>query len=386
MHALMRLLAPTLVCVVSLGMSFAQTSNLPATPDDRSLGAIAREYRQHKQANTAPGGDRSQSSAPPSSEELQDRYMREIKLLLDQGNLDRLEKEADGARRNKTRFPGGVWKLYVFYEALGEPAGGSQASDAEWVGLIETLRRWTEIKPESVTARVALAQAYLGWGYKARGHAYSYKVTEQGWMLLGERLQFASLALKQAAGLKAKCPHWYVVLLNVARTQGWEKAHVRAVFEKAIAFEPDYYHYYREYALYLMPKWAGEDGEAEAFAQQASNRISGKQAAFIYFEIATVLNCSCGDRGRHLDNMSWPKIKEGYAALEELYGVSNRKLNRFAYLAVLARDRAAASEAFKRIGENWDAEIWRSEENFEYFKVLAKRPANASSVPASGTN
>jgi len=87
-------------------------------------------------------------------------------------------------------------------------------------------------------------------------------------------------AVQLAAGLKAKCPHWYVVLQSVARTQGWEKAHVRALFEKAVSFEPDYYHYYREYALYLLPKWYGEEGEAEAFAEEVSTRVGGKQGGF----------------------------------------------------------------------------------------------------------
>jgi hypothetical protein len=233
---------------------------------------------------------------------------------------------------------------------------------------------------------VALAQAYYGWGYKARGEAYAYKVTEDGWRLLGERLQLASAALKEAAGLKTKCPHWYLVLLEIARTQGWDKTHVRAVFDKAVAFEPAYYHSYREYANFLLPKWSGDDGEAEAFAEEASKRVGGKEGAFLYFEIATVLNCSCGELGRHLDGMSWPRIKQGYATLEELYGISNRKLNRFAYLAALAGDRPAADEAFKRIGDNWDPPTWRTEENFQRFKILAKRVGTATAQPASGTN
>jgi hypothetical protein len=231
-----------------------------------------------------------------------------------------------------------------------------------------------------------MAQAYLDWGYKARGGEYADKVTEEGWGLLGERLQLAGLALKEAAGLKDKCPHWYVVLMNVARTQGWEKAHVRALFNKAVSFEPDYYHYYREYALYLMPKWYGEEGEAEAFAEEASKRVGGKRGAFIYFEIATLLHCNCGEYNGPLEGMSWPKIKEGYASPEGLYGISNTKLNGFAYLAVLAGDQPAAHQAFSRIGDNWDVTVWQTRQNFENFKLFATRPGSAHSQPAASSN
>ena len=387
MPILRQLVICALFSTLCVDTSFAQAAMPSGTDDSRSsLGDIARQYRQKKQATSTPGQVGVAPPATLNSEDEQERYKAEVAGLLSRNDFDGLEKTADSVRRNKTRFPGGVWKLYVFYEGVERPFAGERATDAEWEAHLETLKRWATVKPESITARVALAQAYFGWGYKARGHAYAYKVTDEGWRLLGERLRLASSVLRDAASLKAKCPHWYVVLLSVARVQGWEKAHVRMVFEKAVAFEPDYYHFYREYALYLLPKWAGDEGEAEAFAAETLRRVGGKQGTFLYFEIATVLNCACSENGRHMDAMSWAKIREGYAALEELYGISNRKLNRFAYLAVLARDGAGADGAFKRIGDDWDPVTWRTEENFQRFNILAKRPGTAAAQPASGTN
>jgi hypothetical protein len=56
--------------------------------------------------------------------------------------------------------------------------------------------------------------------------------------------------------------------------------------------------------------------------------------------------------------MSWPKIKEGYAALGHLYGLSSLKMNRFAYMASAAGDKLAAQAAFAMIGNDWDHQIW----------------------------
>ena len=50
--------------------------------------------------------------------------------------------------------------------------------------------------------------------------------------------------------------------------------------------------------------------------------------------------------------MSWEKIKQGYAAIDRLYGQSNLKANRFAYMAYLLGDKAAAREAFDFLGDH----------------------------------
>jgi hypothetical protein len=57
--------------------------------------------------------------------------------------------------------------------------------------------------------------------------------------------------------------------LDVALSEGWDKAQAKELLDAAVAFEPTYYNVYREYLNFLLPKWYGEPGEAEAFAEQA---------------------------------------------------------------------------------------------------------------------
>jgi hypothetical protein len=135
---------------------------------------------------------------------------------------------------------------------------------------------------------------------------------------------------------------------QVAQARGANREQQRAIFQKAIKFEPLYFAYYQQYAIMLLPKWAGEPGDTEAFADDAYRQIGGKQGAYIYFEIASNLCGSCGDFSA--DGYSWPRLQEGFAALEELYGLAPLKLNRFAFLAATYGDKAAAAKAFARIG------------------------------------
>ena len=143
------------------------------------------------------------------------------------------------------------------------------------------------------------------------------------------------------------------------------------LFERAIAFEPSYYHFYKEYATYLLPKWAGEPGDAEAFAEESYKRIGGKQGAFVYFEIAGTIYCDCSDQPKPLQ-MSWTRIQEGYAYMAETYGTSNLKRNRMALLAFQAGDRAVAREMFAQICDQWNPDTWRSKAHFEQVRAWAE--------------
>jgi hypothetical protein len=294
-----------------------------------------------------------------------------VSYLLEK-NFSQLDRAAREARTGKERFPGGVWKLYMFYQGLGTPTLGDQATDADWSYHIGVLKEWALARPDSAAARVALAETYINYSDKARGTGYANTVSETGWKLNAERTEQAASILVEAARLTEKCPFWYEVMQQVALGQGWDKDQERELFEQAAAFEPSYYHFYREYAYYLLPKWYGEPGDAEKFADEASNRVGGPEGKFIYFEIASLITCQCDSPDSHIENLSWPKIKEGYAALGQLYGYSNLKMNRFAHMAFEAGDKSAAEEAFAAIGDDWDHEVWRSSQRLENAKIWAQ--------------
>ena len=349
---------------LSLDVVFAQTQ----TDDNRSLGDVARETREQtrlKAHDASPRALHRRELIADMSVNDPGEYAGLMTDLLKRKDFDGLEHAADMARSNKSRFPGGPWKLYVFYDSVGKPVAGRQASEAEWNAELALLKEWISRKPQSSTARIALAQAYLGYGSKARGNGYADTVTDEGWQSYGGRTAQALSTLKEAATLPDKCPYWYEAMMQVAIAQGWSKSRTKAVIDESISFEPSFYHVYREYANYLQPKWYGAEGEAEAFADSISQQIGGEEGSFVYFEIATVLNCTpCGNSGSPT-TLSWPKIKEGYAALERLYGTSTLKMNRFAFLTVKFGDKSAAEELFSQIGDSWDQGVWGNHETFQ---------------------
>jgi hypothetical protein len=318
-----------------------------------------------------------------------DRYEEGIRALFEQEKFETLDQMAASARSTKAHLTGGFWTLHIIYGPLLAPSAGTyDASENEWTKHLERLQRWAAQRPDSITARVALGGAQLQHAWRARGGGYADSVTDDGWKLFHERAEVAAKTLMDASSLPAKCPEWYLAMQLTARALGQSKEMQTAIFEKAVAFEPDYQYFYRAQAEMLMPKWEGEEGEMAAFAQQVADRIGGKRGDMIYYQIATYLNCGC-DNDRGLNGLSWSRIKSGYSNIEEQYGEFVGNLNAMAYMAGMAGDMAYANAMFKRIGEGWDKSLWHKKENFQMVRQwaqFAELPTFASALKAAGDN
>jgi hypothetical protein len=398
------------------------SASLAAGQESQSLGDIARTLKAQKQAARNASGSPSSSkptatpaantgpAAPqpaevaatePTSTEAEivpdlnpnvatdihgiKKYQAAIRELFQQEKFTEIDRIAAEARTTKARFAGGYWKVHTIYLALEEPGAQTSAGEAEWVQHLARLEKWKEQFPNSITARIALAESYNSYGWKARGGSFADQVTDEGWKLLAERAHKGQAILEEAQALREKCPEWYAAMIEIARSEEWEPDQLQALFQKAVAFEPDYYYYYRMLADSLLPKWGGEEGDAARFAAAVADGIGGKKGDLIYFEIATTLVCAC-DNVHGLNGLSWPRIKAGYSALQELYGTSISHLNEIAMMAFRAADFDYATASFSQIGDNWDKAVWFTRNAFYTFKYQATMPRIKISLAAAKEN
>ena len=307
-------------------------------------------------------------------------YKTAIRQLFATQKFQELDCIADTARASKNQFAGGRWKLNVLYWAIEEPQG--HATEEDWAAHLRELKRWVSVRPKSITARVALANSYTAYAWTARGSDYADTVTQSGWRLLHERIDKAKTILDEASRLNDKCPHWYAVMQRVALAEGWDPSRESALLSKAVAFEPGYYYYYRNHANFLKPQWNGEEGDAERFAAQAADSIGGAKGDVLYFQIATELICHCSTEP-DLKLMSWPRIQAGVAQLEKQNGVSLFNQNLLAYMAIKESDSLVARDAFLRVGDNWDQELWRTRKYFDSSREWAAKRAEYEDLPST---
>jgi hypothetical protein len=344
------------------------------------MGAVTQAVqsygqRHHAVAATAIANSKGAASAAPAeAQEDLTTYQSRITLTISEDNFDQLEKEVQLARTSKAEYPGDTWKLSAFYEGVSKPPAGDKSSDTDWETHFATLRKWVTTHPTSAAARIATAEAYVNYAWVARGSGYSSSVSDRGWQLFGDRLNSAKALLIEAATLDQKCPEWYAVMFSVALGEGWGKTEARELFDEAAAFEPTFHVYYTEYAYYILPKWYGEEGETQAFAEEVSQKVGGVDGSILYYEIAAQTACQCDKDRDSMDGLSWPRIKQGFEDLKRTYGVTNLSQNRIAYMAYSAGDRQTAQLAFEAIGSDWNHNVWRSPQNFESARSWAVGP------------
>ena len=304
------------------------------------------------------------------------KYAAQIRDYLYHEEFDSLDRIADVARTTKARFPGGDWKLEIFYRGVSRPEDDPKATNTDWQYHIGKIKKWIEQKPASITARVGLAEAYVEYGWRARGSGYASTVTEEGSKLFQERLAMAETVLTDARKLGVMCPQWYSVMQTIALGQGWGTDRYNKLFEEATKFEPLYYTYYEFKAIFLLPRWYGQSGDWERFADSTAQRVGGKEGSIIYYLIAMDManiykEEIFGDKLISETKVSWPQIKQGFADLAQVYGTSIHGTNQICSIAVLSVDKPFSRQLFARIGDNWDPWIWRIRENFETLKAWA---------------
>jgi hypothetical protein len=281
--------------------------------------------------------------------------------LFNDGSWADLDSVAERLRSQRLRIQGGGWQLRLFYATVS-PAGPMTAEDAAWETQIARLQEWAQHQPTSPTPRIALANAYLTYAWKARGNGFSNTVTQEGWKLFGTRVQQARAALEDAAKISSNDPEWYRAMQTVALAQGWNRTQVDTLVDAALNTEPGYFYFARAEANYLLPKWYGQPGDTEAFAEKVADRISGTEGDATYFLIAATVNCC---RKTQAPTMSWARVRQGYFALEQLYGTNNYQRNAIAFLALRAGDQQTAQQAFAKIGNDWDQTVWFSKVRFD---------------------
>jgi hypothetical protein len=275
--------------------------------------------------------------------------------------FDELDRMAAEYRGDRSRCPGGDWKLRVFYADLDAP----QLTDKDSVDHIAHLEHWMQQRPQSITARVALATSLHRWAWVARGNGLADTVTAEGWRLFNERIQRSQSILEGAAKLPPPlCPQWYSEMMIVGLAQGWDAGRMKDIFDRGIQAEPGYFYLDLRYANYLLPKWYGKAGDASSFAKDSADNVGGDAGDELYFQIATIL-ISRGNGNFPVQEMDWARIQHGYQALCTQFGTTNRANNQVAFMAYKFRDASVARQQFGIIGDCWARGGWRDRQFFD---------------------
>ncbi|MEU8954784.1 hypothetical protein AB0C93_10795 [Streptomyces sp. NPDC048518] len=134
----------------------------------------------------------------------------------------------------------------------------------EWIG--RAVREDTEHR---ATALLISGARHIIWGWEARTAARAANVTREQWQIFYERLRIAEEQLLRAAELR---PEWVTPwqrLLTSGRGMSVGPDVSVARFHAALRRDPLDLETHLEWLSQLQPRWAGEPGQALAFARDA---------------------------------------------------------------------------------------------------------------------
>ncbi len=233
-----------------------------------------------------------------------------IDKFLAEGNFKPLDSAAASFRKAKTQCANGEWHLSVMYEELSYFL--RDMSEREWLTRLEKLQAWVKSSPQSITAKVALAECLIGYAFHGRGGNYASDVTAQQWGTFEQRIKLAAEVLKDAGSLNDKCPEWWAAYERLALGLNMNKENFDQLFDAAIADEPSYTTFYFRKAWFLLPWWNGQEGEWENFATASADKVGGREGDLLYARI--VLFMQRRSPKNVVDNnaeINWVRVNSG---------------------------------------------------------------------------
>jgi len=337
-----------------------------ASPFGRSGSSKGSGATEHIDAEEVAAATRLKAIKDPISEEAY-KFSVKVRQMYNSSRFDELEKIAAELRAEKQLFRNGSWKIVRFYDAFDcrddEP-------EKMWKLHDQIHQAWIAAKPESITARVAYADFLTSYAWHARGTGYANTVADDGWRLFSERLESSKQILMKAREMPEKDPVLWLTALTVALGQGPSKSEYDALMAEAHAFEPTFWGYDGARAYSLLPRWHGEPGEWEAFAEQTAARPDGPGAE-VYARIVMRL-MTFHDNIFRESKASWDKTKEGLAQLRQKYPESLEFVNITALLATMAEDQELAEAMFDQLGDTYVPSVWRKPERFAHYRNWAR--------------
>jgi len=288
----------------------------------------------------------------------------EAKALLRLRDYDGIEKRVEELRASGRSYPDGLTELAAFYTGFFELTAG--AGEPEYEALITNLKEWKQSKPSSVTVCVSLSRAWRAYAFKGRGSEFADAVKSEQWKLFEKRLAQARTALSSPVDFAGKCPGWHAASLRIAYAEEISRSQYEALFERAVKTFPGYRDYYLSKAYYLTPIWHGKKGEAERFAEESADRLGGAEGDILYAQIVWSLRTAKAYNNVYKEgSFSWPRTKQGFAALLRQHPHSLFIATEFCYEAIQAGDHGEARNLFEtEIKDQVVTGVWGSKERF----------------------
>jgi len=240
-------------------------------------------------------------------------------------------------------------ELSAFYSVF---AIKDTESERHWLDWQTQLDGWSRAVPDSLSAKIVMANWYVEYAWKARGNGFANTVTMEGWQLMGERLRQAASILRSVPEEKIDDPEYYRLFLSIARGQGWKRAEMERCFEKGTALAREFFPLYESASCYLQARWYGQPIDCSRFAAEVAAKMPGDKGEVLYSLLARSEAPVYGEDYFTKSPVDYDRIKNAFLAEEQRNGPTKRAAqDALCYLAAMKGDKETATRLFLELGD-----------------------------------
>ncbi len=284
---------------------------------------------------------------------------------------DEIEKVAAQQTQNPTIMSDGGWTLAPFYVGLWEGTTDSK-TDAQWQPKHAQIEAWHAARPNSQLARICLARSWTNGAWTARGSEFANKVSRQAWQTVEERQQKAAPIYQKLLGEKVTTPLLYAAAQRFGRLGGAAREWHDELFARATAQFPTYTDFYRERAIYLLPRWDGAPGEWEKDLQKSADAEAGRAGADagdqLYARVVWGQTEYYGTMAGRT-KIDWPRTKRGFDSILARNPNSLSAATIYMRLRYQHGESTKARELLQIVGGRAETKAWESPRDFAEARI-----------------
>ncbi len=287
----------------------------------------------------------------------------QARALVTRGEMKEVERIATIYRQQRTRTPGGSYALAFFQEGITRELTSLAGKNREQP--VAVITSWLRQHPDSVFARIAVADVYLELAWQIRGTGFANTVPKEAWQGFEMWVKRAREHLEKNSDLAEIDPRWYVAMITVAKAQAWSAEETRRLVVAGLQKYPYYHPIYYGYLDFLLPRWHGDPDKLNDFIEWAIPIAAPSEGTEFYARLCAVAaKQHFKERLFEDSRCAWPRMKTGFEKLLQRYP-DPYNTNNFARFACIAGDRATTRQLLARIDNAPVLAAWNGEQRFK---------------------
>lgn len=291
---------------------------------------------------------------PPVKKAAQDAFWT--------GNFAELERQNADFRRPGQIGADGMSKISQFRSGLDSNFKYKMENEEAYFKELDLLTlQWAQEHPASAFAHALHARTLVAHAWSYRGGGFVREVPPQAWKDFHAYLRRAADYLKAHADVVLTDSYAHDVLLQVGTGLDWTSEQMLVVARDGLKRNPDDTDLYFEVLNSMLPKWGGSSKAVDDFIRYATEQTRDRFGQGMYTRMyLTAADDQFGHALFEDSRADWSRMKQGFEDLLSRFPDNATRLNSYAYMACLAKDKESFLKQIARVGKQIERSKWGS--------------------------